>query len=656
MWVAFAFLALARTQPGPLDAFRANYSSIKVELEFDFTVGDLKEPVGRLRLGQQPNYVENPDTRLTGRWACDGRVEYFNFSSPEDVLERASKDTLRQESNKVYFNIDFVPKSEFLWDGELLCGHIEHPHKRRSGGDPDWKVITAEVPERELGYLQPGRGPFHWGFSAFPYILKAFGQIEPKRHKALRGGRPTEVEIYERETSAAKDFERVEVSYDPSVGYLPRVVRGFAYFKAGDVASVREIYMMEARPCKAGGFIPTDWYQVSFFVHGFQARFPNYNEETDISPPASEVGMSHFRTLNFKDITGPVALKELAGVHSVMGVGGGVARPSSKSTLTIRDIRSLLGKKLTTPQTMSLRNIDSDELHELDQTSSGWRAFLIAAAAAVVVAWLFLFWRKRRKGIAAALLLVCLAGLSGCGKISRPVLKITAAYEKPVAYIDPSTHELPMTMVVRNEGNQDVRVLKIDGGCTCRKVDESNLPVVVKPGKGFVAQVKMSISPNTSPQYSPFALETDHGVVRVVAPFYTLVSHQFQPDSASNVGIYEDGDWTFGLVHRAIYKNGPSRTQFELKFPAEFGVQKGAVVTGSVGGSADYSYEEATLHPFTQGSGSRGAQGRRRRGRSQRKDSARGSPGLEAKPLPFIRSRPGDSGDAVDSGVSPLPG
>ena len=136
MVTALVLVALSQVQPGPLDGFRANYASMKAEVDFDYTEGDLKPGTDRPWNGGRPAYAESADSRVTGRWACDGTAEYFHYSSTEDVLERASKDKVKQESGKVYFNIRFVPKTEAIWNGQILCGHVDSPHSRLSGVTP----------------------------------------------------------------------------------------------------------------------------------------------------------------------------------------------------------------------------------------------------------------------------------------------------------------------------------------------------------------------------------------------------------------------------------------------------------------------------------------------------------------------------------------
>ena len=63
----------------------------------------------------------------------------------------------------------------------------------------------------------------------------------------------------------------------------------------------------------------------------------------------------------------------------------------------------------------------------------------------------------------------------GCGNgtAGNAVVKMTATYVDSVVHVDPHVTEVPLTLAVRNEGNVDLRIESIDGGCRCRKVDKA---------------------------------------------------------------------------------------------------------------------------------------------------------------------------------------
>ena len=95
--------------------------------------------------------------------------------------------------------------------------------------------------------------------------------------------------------------------------------------------------------------MPIEWYDISFDVPNFKSRFPNYDDSTDLAPPMTGVNATRFRASGFRDFSGPVALGEIKDVHSIGSIGGTIARPPKISSLSLGDVKKLLGKKITTP-------------------------------------------------------------------------------------------------------------------------------------------------------------------------------------------------------------------------------------------------------------------------------------------------------------------
>ncbi len=601
MTVTFVVLAvLSQLPPGPLDGFRANFALIKAKMDFEFTGGAFKDNA-RLWEGKISKYEEyhipDRDLTITGQWACDGSAEYYRYGSPEEILDRASRDRLTKGAGKVYYKTLFIEKTEALWDGEILCGHQNHPHYRNEKENPHWKIVHTSViggNEVEAGYLGGGSGPFHFPRGAiFPHVLKSYGSAPPLRRQALRWGNPTEVEVYRQDLPDGKGWRQLEVSYDPAIGYLPRFVRALVYYSPKDAASFDETYLIDARPCTAGGFVPAEWYNIAFDVPNFKARHPKYDESTDLAPPLPRLsGGCHFRASNIRDFTGPVALVELQEVHSIAAMGGTVPRPKNMSSLSFDDLERLLGDRIRTPAQRIMMNIDMAEMRELDAPPSrGWRRYIVALAVATLVIAGLLRWR-RRLGQAAALSLVILGGNSGCGHLGEPVIKLAAGYKEAFVLIEPRTRELPMTLVVRNDGNRTLRLLKPGGGCSCRKVDDSAFPVVVEPGKMITVPVTLSTTPTTMPQSSLFEFETEKGIVAATAPYFTLLSHELNPENIANINMFESDEWAFDLTHRAIYPGGGAKPQFQLRFPKEFSAVRETAREGRVGGAPNYAFLE----------------------------------------------------------------
>ncbi len=232
------------------------------------------------------------------------------------------------------------------------------------------------------------------------------------------------------------------------------------------------------------------------------------------------------------------------------------------------------------------------ELGELDKGPSGaWWPYIVGLVVVLAAVAVFVR-RRRRRVVVAALAFALLLAESGCGTVSAPIVKLTGSYQESFFFVDPRPHEPPMALVVRNDGNQPLRLLKADGGCSCRKVDQSVFPVALKPGNSVTVRVDLSMTPVTKPQSSQFQFDTDKGPLFVTALFFTLLSHELSPETIVNSLMYEPDDWTFNVTHRVVHRADHAQPEFALRFPSEFKFAQGATRSGRVGGAPDYAYEE----------------------------------------------------------------
>lgn len=142
-----------------------------------------------------------------------------------------------------------MPSVEALCDEETFAFHSLMPGK----SSLHVHTLVGKFPA-------PLVGPFTW-FSFYRFdrdLAVNYPGASPVGRVAVRVGRPTEVEVYER--SVGDDRVRREVAYDPGVGHLPRFYRGIAYGqdRGRSNASVDEFYLIDAKICSAGGFVPTE--------------------------------------------------------------------------------------------------------------------------------------------------------------------------------------------------------------------------------------------------------------------------------------------------------------------------------------------------------------------------------------------------------------
>ena len=592
MWLPIALLCLAQQTLSPLDAFQGNYAAIKAEIDFAYSDG-YHETVNGPWDAKDAHFVPTKDSEIMGRWACDGSAEYYRFSSPDAVLARAQSVKPRRAAGKVFFESHFVPKVEALWDGRILLSHHHVRGSQLQDGDALWQYVDARLVARNPGVLGDGRAPFYWGFTyTFPHILDSlFNKIEPVRRASIRGGHPVDVEIYRLEFDGGHGTQ-FEVSYDPSIGYLPRFARSFDLVPDGP-GIVKEMYLVDARPCRAGGFVPTEWFTAEFVVDRLRERFPNYSDDT-VLRPKGRVGGGHFLATSFRDRNSPVALTDLRNVHTIVGVGGSVPLRRGTSSITFSDTKSLLGTKLTIPRRLMRANVDVAELHRFDVVPETWgpRAWFAAAVVALIAA-AVITRLIRRQRLACVILLCASIALVGCGHTGNPIIKFTGAFQENVLYLDPTATEVPVTLMLRNDGNRAQRIIRIDGGCSCRKVDQERLPADLAPGKVLAAKVRLSVKALSIPQSAQFGLETDAGTFQVVASFVTLVSHQIEPYGGVMTTLNDGQEWAFEWTHRAIRERG-HKPDFTVEFPSAFDVKQVSHEAGTVGGVADYEYEDKT--------------------------------------------------------------
>jgi hypothetical protein len=346
---ALILMALSQLKNEPLDAFRANFAAIRAELSFDYVEGPFKNGGAALWKGGRAELVENSATRVIGRWACDGKAEYYHFSSSPEILERAAKDQVTVAAGKASFSVRFVAKTEALWDGEILCIHEHNPHVIDGRGLSRWGNIEVKTLDREP-FLFGGRGPFHWGFTTrFPEILKIwFPNAKRSGRRVLRCGHPTDLEVYRRE-EPGEGWLQLEVAYDLDSRHVPRFARFMSVNAKEDIAFAQEFYLIEARPCASGGFVPTEYYTRGLTLNDFRKQYPEYNDETELTLPDPGVGGGHFRASNFRDFQGSVALTDVREVRRIDAVGGSVELPADPVSLSLDQIKTLLGGRLAAP-------------------------------------------------------------------------------------------------------------------------------------------------------------------------------------------------------------------------------------------------------------------------------------------------------------------
>lgn len=579
--------AIAFAGPGPIDAFRANFSAIKAEVDYVYVSGHMDGSVvasGRLWSERDLGLAEDHDSRVIGRWATDGTVEYYSFGSPDEQLQRGKlkpKERLESENGIRIEKKNYLPRIEALWDGKTLAGHT-------LGENPVDESMIRVWTSGDPGYLVLSKGPFYWwGPHPFPrYLWMQFPGVEPARRVSRRGGHRVEVETYRSDRNSG--WAQVEVSYDPAVGFLPRYLRMVSFRKKGKT-HVRETYLTDARMCAAGGFVPTEWYETDYAIEGFGGRYPDYDEDTILSPPG-KVFAGHFKVTRMADRTAPMSFARLKGVRSI-GAIGGTAGLGGRTSLTISDIKSVMGRKLDTPAVAAMPSLDADELHKYDaRPGHGWYWYLGGAAVIFVAVG-----ATARRRFGAALALACAAGTAGCGHVGEPVTKLTAAFTRTRLLLDDADAGfVPLTLVLRNDGNRPLQIFGADGGCSCRRIEKTSFPIRLGAGETRPLKVDIQNSRAELPQNVAITFETDRGSIPVPVSLYALHRYKLDPDSPSHTSLEEDNPWEFDLVQRVLFETGKPRPATALVVPPELAATELGRRTGRVGGAPEFSYEDTT--------------------------------------------------------------
>lgn len=210
----------------------------------------------------------------------------------------------------------------------------------RSGGE----LVLSKYDPGSRTQICPG--PFQWAWLTMTlpsWIGVQYRNIEPERRKGFHLGRIMEMETYA--SSSTEGFHsRLEILYDPAAGFLPRMVRSTFVTLGG--ATVAEMHIHQCRPCSAGGFVPTDYYEAHFTIRDFASRYPDPTPESEFEP-SGPITLGHFRVLDFRDQTGPVGIDRLERARSITSYGEFTTRfgPDARP-ITMARIRATRAEEL----------------------------------------------------------------------------------------------------------------------------------------------------------------------------------------------------------------------------------------------------------------------------------------------------------------------
>ncbi len=562
--------------PGPLDAFLANRASLAATAEFIYEAS----LVDSNRLPKEMDWSQfdvgsGPGEVIEGRWDCAGGVEGYRITKRE---RRSRGDTGGNAGERAGAKSKLF---ELLFDGEYQVYHEE--------GSPMVDVIATT----QTTALVPGMGPFQWWDPVgFPLILDQGHQLDPEeRTETVIDGRPVVIDHYRPERKSEGERSWIDVAYDPSVGYLPRFARVVFTVNAGKTGWVKEYRLVEVQECGSGGFVPTEWFEAFFRVEDFDRQPARVDLSTPLVASNAQTRVGHFRTTRLSGRDQPPTLD---GMGTALGVlttpGGFLTLPQANSgQLSAADIRRIAGDKLTRPLNLVFPTLDHAELHEYDRRQDRpWWPYAAILGLVIFGAILLVRMRHRRR-----LLLVALwcAACIGC-RADPPALKLTARFREPRLLVESDV--LSLTLMIKNEGNRSLAISKVDGGCSCREVQQADLPLRLEPGREASLGVKVSNRRQYEPQKLSFKFSTDLGELVAAAPLEALPRNSLNPEAPVSGPLSEGDYWQFDMVHRELWKSGERDPTTRLVIPTEFTATQIATQSGRVAWAPDVNYRDVT--------------------------------------------------------------
>jgi len=287
--------------PTPLERSRANYEAIRAAVQFRFAYD---RPTG--------SGVEDPATVVLGTWSCDGRAEHLLW-----CLKAGTPKPLADE---------------VLWNGATLVTR---------------RPRSLEVAEGD-GVAPPrdARSPLWWGMAtSFPHMIDStFEGVAPSLQPGARGGRPVQVESYCK--TGEGGWTRVEIAYDPSIGWLPRTVRMVEFDRGTGAVAGLSVEIRQAWRCASGGYVPTEWTCETWEIDGLAV---GYEESPQGVPTGDRRTTAHLRATEVHDLSTAPAIITAGAVDTIEGPGGAVALALDIPPVTIDEARRILGPKVIAP-------------------------------------------------------------------------------------------------------------------------------------------------------------------------------------------------------------------------------------------------------------------------------------------------------------------
>ncbi|SIN83305.1 hypothetical protein SAMN05444166_1171 [Singulisphaera sp. GP187] len=579
MIISMILVLVTQSNVGPIDAFRANEAAIHAKIEFTHQTGTIHQDEivsGRIWTSGDHGMVVSQDYTVVGMWESNGNVQHTKSG-----LSVEAKKTLPEPKAGMF--VPWKPDIEVLsGNGMSACYYV---------ADKFMIEVEAREEPKCLDY-----GPFHFSLVSFKASLeKTFNKIKPVVKQGLRGGHPCEIEIYRE--GIGNTWIQHELAYDPAIGYLPRSIRTIFVQKGGSQAGsgvVNEMFLANAQITSGGGFVPTEWVRAYYLVNNFEATYPNYSDETVLKPAERHVSLSQFKVTKFEDLS-PKASIRFANTENAYAISspGGVVRLKDKArSLSLEQIKAIVGAKMTSKPKAALLSIDTAELHEFE--GHGRRNWVVGALIGVGITILvaFIGFRIRARML---MLLGVLMVMPGCTGRSLPFVHLKAEFSRNKFIYDASLPELPIVLLVNNDGSVPIRVMSVNAGCSCRTVDQSHLPAVIQPGN--IIRLPMVLQNKGSFDSDNYEIKflTDHGALGVRVSLLAFPDQQISPSAVTLSALTDKEVAAFEFVHREVRDlQKPFGPTSRISFPASLRGKIVSVNEGRIAHSPEYVFRDMT--------------------------------------------------------------
>jgi hypothetical protein len=481
-----------------------------------------------------------------------------------------------------------------------------------SGGS----VIVADHPQQSTVYTALTEDPpflafskapfFHWTGSTLPsMIAKKFGSSDTFRIDSFLNGRPVETSVYRAETESG--WRYFEVSFDPAVGFLPMHCIFMNGLKTSQRTTINERYLVSTTVTPTGEFLPIEWYELFYQLDKIDSQVFDRNitgmcVDTKLLAYKPTADIGHFKASNVRTLNSShVELKELSEIREISGIGGTTKLQPNVHTLNLEQVRSKIGGKISHDNRPSL-TIDQAEIAALNRLARGKRPMnsvvvpVVGGVSAAIICWLV--FRKRRQSV---WIVFCILSCGCTGRHDKPSkvavnrALLETRFTVDTVLVEPEVTSLPLVMAIRNAGVFAVRVNRVNGGCTCRKVDQAPLPATLAPGEQVLIRADIQPKLEFESHGYPFELFTDVGEYSTVLNLRAIPRHVLDPKAVTNSTLIEDDGWEFECVHREMAKRGDKFRQTVLVASPDLIVQSvGDVRRGELMADTYYEFIDKT--------------------------------------------------------------